>query len=104
MFHGNLARWPFSQSTSKMIGRHDSSTSSHVLHTWPFHELLLASFSQSPLIHLLKLDSSLISRTHPSQKKTHIHTKKMIENITIKFGMKLKPIQDGWKSQLYIPL
>ena len=46
-FHGYLARWPFSRSTHEMIGWHDFSASSHVLHTWPFAGYFLVSFSRA---------------------------------------------------------
>ena len=59
---------------------HDSLTSNHVLHLWPFRELLLASYSQAshaqiPLIHLLKLNFSPISHTYPLQINPHTYKK-----------------------------
>ena len=48
----------------------------------------------------LKLNSSPISYTYPLQINLHTY-RKMIEEITIKFGTKLKPTQHSWKSQLY---
>ena len=40
MFRGYLARWHFSLSAREMIGWHDFSTSSHMLHMAPFRRLL----------------------------------------------------------------
>ena len=59
---------------------HDSLTSNHVLHLWPFRELLLASYSRAShaqilLIHLLKLNSSPISHTYPLQINPHTYKK-----------------------------
>ena len=48
----------------------------------------------------LKLNSSPISYTYPLQINLHTY-RKMIEEITIKFGMELKPTQASWKSQFY---
>ena len=80
---------------------HDSSASSHVLHMWPF-----ASYSSRKLVAnctnpSLKLNSSPFSHTHPLQINPHKY-KEMIEEITIKFSMKLKPTKASWKSQLCI--
>ena len=80
---------------------HDSSASSHMLHMWPF-----TSYSSRELVAnctdpSLKLNSSPISHTHPLQINPHKY-REMIEEITIKFGMKLKPTKASWKSQLYI--
>ena len=49
---------------------------------------------------LLTLDSSTISHSHPLQLNPHKY-REMIEEITIKFGIELKPIKASWKSQLY---
>ena len=80
---------------------HDSSVSSHVLHTW-----LFTSYSSYELVanctnSSLTLDSSPISHTHPLQINRHKYIQ-MIEEITIKFGTELKPTKTSWKSQLYI--
>ena len=48
----------------------------------------------------LKLDSSPISHTYPLQENPHKYVE-IIEEITIKFGTELKPIQVSWKLQLY---
>ena len=48
----------------------------------------------------LKLNSSPISYTYPLRINLHTY-RKMIEEITIKFGMELKPTQASWKSQFY---
>ena len=42
-FHGYFMGWPFSQTLMKLTAWHDSSSSSHVLHTWP----LRGCFSQA---------------------------------------------------------
>ena len=47
------------------------------------------------------IDSLPISYTHPLKINPHKY-REMIEEITIKFGMKLKPTKASWKSQLYI--
>ena len=65
---------------------HDSSVSSHVLHTW-----LFTSYSSYELVanctnSSLTLDSSPISHTHPLQINPHKYIE-MIEEITIKFGL-----------------
>ena len=46
------------------------------------------------------VDSSPISYTHPLKINPHKY-REMIEEITIKFGTKLKPTKASWKSQLY---
>ena len=81
---------------------HDSSASSHVLHTWPF-----AGYSSRELVtnctdSSLKLDSSQISHTYPLQINPHKY-EEMIKEITIKFDSELKPTKASWKSQLYTP-
>ena len=42
-FVGPLRVSPSRETVAKMTAWHDSSPSSHVLHMWLFHELLLAS-------------------------------------------------------------
>ena len=80
---------------------HDSSASSHVLYTWSFEgyssRKLVTNFTDL----LLKLDSSLISHTHPLQLNPHKY-REMIEENTIKFNTELKPTKASWKSQLYM--
>ena len=53
----------------------DSSSSSHVLYTWLFlreaSREIVVSQLQNPLVHSLKLESSLISHTHPLQLNSH---------------------------------
>ena len=68
---------------------HDSSFSNFVLCTWLFSQV---SYSRKPLVHPLKLEYSPISHTHLLQLIPHTYREKMIEEITIKFGMELKPI------------
>ena len=57
-----------------LIAWHDSSTSSHVLHTWPFvgcsTSELLVSYSRTTLILVLTLDSSPISHSSLTNKPT----------------------------------
>ena len=83
-----------------LIAWYDSSASSHVLHMWPF-----AGYSSCKLVtnctdSSLMLDSSLIFHTHPLQINPHKY-REMIEEITIKYDMELKPTKASWKSQLY---
>ena len=78
----------------------DSLTSSYVLYTWHF-----AGYSSCELVtncteSSLKLNSSPISHNHSLQLNPHKY-REMIEEITIKFGIELKPIKASWKSQLY---
>ena len=100
MFRKYLTRQSFSRSTWEMIGWHDSSTSSHVFHTWPFCGLLSRELVANCTDSSLTLDSSPISRTHPLQINLHKY-RKMIEEIKIKFGTEIKPTKANWKSQLY---
>ena len=79
---------------------HDFSVSSHVLHTWPFTSYFSCELVANCIDSSLTLDSSPISHTHPLQINPYKY-RKMIEKITIKFGMELKPIKASWKSQLY---
>ena len=104
-FHGYLARWPFSRSTCKMTGWHDSLSSSHVLHMWPFCGLLYSRASHELVVictdlHCI-LDFSPISHIHPLQLNLHKY-REMIDWITTKFGMELKLTKASWKSRLYI--
>ena len=46
---------------------------------------------------LLTLDFSPISHNHSLQLNPHKY-REMIEEITIKFGIELKPIKASWKS------
>ena len=62
---------------------------------------LLARHTQNPLVHPFKLDSSHSFTLIPYNLKPHTYREKMIEKITIKFGMELKPTQNSCKSQLY---
>ena len=80
-----------------MTGWHDSSASSHVLHTWPFREILSRELVVK--CHPLTLDSSPISHTHHLQINPHKYSE-MIEEITIKFGTELKQTKASWKLQL----
>ena len=82
-----------------MTGWHDSSTFIHVLHTWPFAGYSSHELVANCTISYLKFDSSSISHTHPLQINPHKY-KEMIEEITIKFGIELKPTKASWKSQL----
>ena len=68
--------------TGKLLTR--QSQASHEIHLFIFWSLSLHNLSHSSL----------------TIKPTYIQSK-MIEEITIKFGMKLKPTQHSWKSQLY---
>ena len=101
MYREYLARWPFSRNTRELDNWRDFSTSSHVLHTWPFRGLLFSRASDELVANYtdssLKLDSLPISHTHPLQINTHKH-REIIEEITIKFGMELKPTKASWKS------
>ena len=104
IFYEYLTQWHFSQSTREMTSWHDSSTSSHVFHRWPFHRLLSRMLVTNCTDSSLTLDSSLISHTHPLQINPYKY-REMIEEITIKFGTELKPTKASWKSQLYnLPL
>ena len=71
-----------SQVSRKMAGWHDSSTSSHVLYTWPFHRMLYSQAFHELVANctnlLCKLDSSPISDTYPLQINPHKY-RKMIE-------------------------
>ena len=78
----------------------DFSASSHVLHMWPFAGYSSHELVANCTISYLKFDSSSISHTHPLQINPHKY-KEIIEEITIKFSMELKPTKASWKSQLY---
>ena len=44
---GTLQDGPSRKTPANFTAWHDSLASSHVLHTWPFHGLLLVSYSQA---------------------------------------------------------
>ena len=62
---------------------------------------LLARHSQNPLVHHFKLKSSHSFTLIPYNLKPTYIQGNMIEEITIKFEMELKSIQNSCKSQLY---
>ena len=105
-FHKYFTRWHFLRDTHKNL------QASMTLHLpvmcstrGSFASKFLVRHSRNPLVHLLKFNSSPISHTHSLQLNSHTYREKMIEEITIKFGTKLKPTQYSWKSQLYnLPL
>ena len=100
-FRGYLARWSFSRSTCEMTDWYNSSNSNHVLHMWPFHGFLYSQASRkTALIFITSLIFSPISHTHHLQLNLHKY-REMIDWITTKFGMELKPTKASWKSQLY---
>ena len=84
---------------------HDSSHSSHVLSTC---FTLREGFSRATYKNFFSLQFALsfhtLSYTQPLQRNPTQNTGyKRLNKITIKFGMKLKPTQNSWKSQLYSP-
>ena len=99
-FRGYLVEWPFLWNTRELDNLawlfNFQSCASLVVFLQVTSRELIANCTDSSL----KLDSSLISHTHPLQLNPNTY-REMIEEITIKFGTELKPTQVSWKSQLY---
>ena len=105
-FYEYLAGWPFSRDT------HENLQPGMTLHLPVmcstcgfFAGKLLARHSRNSLIHPLKLEfSHSLTSILYNWKPTYIQGY-MIEEITIKFGLELKPTQNSCKLQLYnLPL
>ena len=65
---------------------------------WPFEGYSSCELVANCTDSSLKLDSSPISYTYSLKINSHKY-REMIEEITIKFGMELKPTKGSWKSQ-----